>query len=169
MNPEVVGDIIIRNKKSRVTDADGNLLFRGHDTLRYVAKKNAAMAAADAALTEYLRKGYQASHYTDDKTIGRAIGFVMTTYRKLGSSSVAAIQIALERRLQRLITGEKNPKVIMNFEDDTEGDDELSQNTLITEIPLFFDDEIVQLKNLIRLVKEAKQDDNKLATFLKDV
>ena len=169
MNPEVVGDIIIRNKKSRVTDADGNLLFRGHDTLRYVAHKNTAMEAADAALTEYLRKGYQASHYTDDKTVGRAIGFVMTTYRKLGSSSVAAIQIALERRLQRLITGEKNPKVIMNFDDDTEGDDELSQNTLITDIPLFFDDEIVQLKNLIRLVKEAKQDDNKLATFLKEI
>lgn len=169
MNPEVVGDIIIRNKKSRVTDAEGNLLFRGHDTLRYVAEKNYAMETADFALTEYLRKGYQASHYTDDKTVGRAIGFVMTTYRKLASSSVAAIQIALERRLQRLITGEKNPKVIMNFDDDTEGDDELSENTLITDIPLFFSDEIAQLKNLIYLVKEARQNDNKLSTFLEEI
>lgn len=169
MNPEVVSDIIIRNKKSRVTDADGKLLFRGHDTLRYVAQKNAAMEAADAALTEYLRKGYQASHYTDDKTVGRAIGFVMTTYRKLGSSSVAAIQIALERRLHRLITGEKNPKIPMNFDDDTEGDDDLSQNSLITDIPLFFDDEISQLKNLIHLVKVARQDDNKLSTFLEEI
>ena len=169
MNPEVVGDIIIRNKKSRVTDAEGNLLFKGHDTLRYISHKNAAMEAANAALTEYLRKGYQASHHTDDQITGRAIGFVMTTYRKLSSSSVAAIQIALERRLQRLRTGEKNPNIKMNFDDDGESDDELSQNEIITNIPQFFDDEITQLKNLIDLVKEARGDDNKLATFLNDI
>jgi len=169
MNPEVVGDIIIRNKKSRVTDAEGNLLFRGHDTLRYMSHKNTVMEEADTALTEYLRNGYQASRYADNKTIGRAIGFVMTTYRKLGSSSIAAIQVALERRLQRLLTGEKNPHVSMNFDDDTEGDDELSQNTLVSDIPLFFDDEIAQLKKLISLVKKARQDDNKLKTFLHEI
>jgi superfamily II DNA or RNA helicase len=169
MNPEVVGDIIIRNKKSRVTDADGNLLFRGHDTLRHMASRTEVMAEADDALTQYLKKGYQASHYTEDKNIGRAIGFVMTTYRKLGSSSVAAIQIALERRLQRLLTGEKNPKILFNFDDDLDEDDNLTDNDTITSIPMFFDDEIAQLKKLITLVKTAKSDDNKLNTFLNDI
>jgi superfamily II DNA or RNA helicase len=169
INPEIVGEIIIRNKKSRVTDAEGNLLFRGHDTLRYMAHKNEAMQNADVALTEYLRKGYQASHHINDQTLGRAIGFVMTTYRKLASSSVAAIQIALERRLQRLLTGEKQPNVSMNFDDDVEVDDELSQNDIITDVPQFFDDEISQITNLIDLVKEARRDDNKLNTFLNQI
>ena len=105
INPEIVGDVIIRNKKSKVTDAEGNLLFKGHDTLRFVAEKNEFMDLADRALTAYLSAGYRASHSSSDKRTGRAIGFVMSTYRKLASSSVAAILVALERRLQRLITG----------------------------------------------------------------
>lgn len=169
MNPEVVGDIIIRNKKSRVTDADGNLLFRGHDTQRFVAHKNEAMVDADEALTDYLMRGYQASHYTDDKVIGRAIGFVMTTYRKLGSSSVAAIEIALQRRLQRLLTGEKNPYVPLDFDDENENDDALTDHEVITTVPMFFDDEIDQLKELIQLVKTARTQDNKAHTFINEI
>ena len=169
MNPEVVGEIIIRNKKSKVTDIDGNLLFRGHDTLRYVAQKNEAMAKSDVALTSYLKNGYRASHSTKDTAVGRAIGFVMTTYRKLASSSVAAIQIALERRLMRLQTGEKNPFIALDFDDDLEGDDDLPENEIITNVPLFFDDEVERLKKLIELVKQTKQSDGKLNTFLKEI
>ena len=38
--------------------------------------------------------------------VGRAIGFVMTIYRKLAASSIAAIERALNRRLKRLMEGE---------------------------------------------------------------
>jgi len=169
INPEIVGEIIIRNKKSRVTDAEGNLLFKGHDTLRYVAPKTDAMYEADKALTLYLKKGYQASNAAKNKISGRAIGFVMTTYRKLGSSSVAAIQIALERRLKRLLTGEKNPYVELNFDDDDEDADDLSNHEAITGVPQFFDDEIEKLNELIELVRKTKQQDSKLETFLADI
>ena len=39
---------------------------------------------------------------------GRAIGFVMTTYRKLASSSIAAIEQALLRRSARLRGDDEN-------------------------------------------------------------
>ena len=171
LNPEVVGDIIIRNKKAKVTDIDGNLIFRGHDTLRYVAQKNENMELSDKALTAYLRDGYRASQSAKDSASGRAIGFVMSTYRKLASSSVAAIEIALERRLKRLLTGEKNPQINMNFLDDIDSDtdEELSENELIVQVPLFFHNEVEQLNNLIELIKNTKRNDNKLNTFLEEI
>lgn len=167
MNPEIVSDIIIRNKKSKVTDAEGNLLFKGHDTLRFMAQKNAAMEGADGALRRYLEEGYRASNSIQDKTVGRAIGFVMTTYRKLASSSVAAIETALERRLQRLLTGQHDPNVAIDFE--PENEDELGESLALANIPVFFDDEIIQLKGLITLFKKARADDNKIETFLNEI
>ncbi|MFD2105832.1 DEAD/DEAH box helicase [Tabrizicola soli] len=34
-DPSIVREVIIRNRKSMVTDAQGKLIFKGHDTLRY--------------------------------------------------------------------------------------------------------------------------------------
>ena len=169
INPEIVGDVIIRNKKSKVTDAEGNLLFKGHDTLRFVAEKNEFMDLADRALTAYLSAGYRASHSSSDKRTGRAIGFVMSTYRKLASSSVAAILVALERRLQRLITGEMNPNIVINFDEDFEGDDTLTENEMLSNTPAFFDDEVGQLQNVLSRVRNALINDSKLDTFLDEI
>ena len=51
-------------------------------------------------LQGYLKNGYDAARAGGNK--GRAIGFVMTVYRKLASSSIVAIEAALKRRLERL-------------------------------------------------------------------
>ena len=169
MNPEIVKDIIIRNKKARITDADGNILFRGHDTKRYQSSKNEVMTEADDALTQYLRKGYRAIHNTQDKAVGRAIGFVMTTYRKLASSSIAAIEVALERRLEKLVAGNQSESADLNFDDDVEGDDDLAEKEILVSTPKFFDDEVTQLSNVIRLVKKARHRDNKLDKFIEDI
>lgn len=166
INPEIVGEVIIRNKKSKVTDAEGNLLFKGHDTRRFVAQKNEQMEVADRALTAYLRAGYRASRSSSDKRTGRAIGFVMSTYRKLASSSVAAILVALERRLQRLISGELNPNISINFDENGEEDDSLTENEVLSSVPAFFEDEVGQLQNLISNVRIALRNDTKLDTFL---
>ena len=47
--------------------------------------------------------GYKASAAEFNHIPGKAIGFVMTTYRKLASSSIAAIELALRRRLDKLM------------------------------------------------------------------
>lgn len=169
INPEIVGEIVIRNKKSKVTDAEGNLLFRGHDTMRILVDKNDAMGAADKALTSYLRAGYRAGQLASDANKGRAIGFVMSTYRKLASSSVAAILTALERRLHRLVDGEINSKIITSEILDVEDDDDLTQSSLITDIPVFFQDELLQLKTVISKFKKALETDNKLDVFVNEI
>ena len=99
-DPTVVAEVVLRNRKSLATDANGNFLFRGQTTNRVEVPLSDSARAFDEQLRSYLRFGYAASEAGG--TTGRAIGFVMTTYRKLASSSIAAIERALERRAARL-------------------------------------------------------------------
>ena len=95
-DPSVVADVVLRNRKSLVTDANGKFIFRGQDTRLVEAPLSESAKYFDLLLQEYLRNGYAASEAGGNA--GRAIGFVMTTYRKLASSSIAAIELALQRR-----------------------------------------------------------------------
>ncbi|MDX6749405.1 DEAD/DEAH box helicase [Geminicoccaceae bacterium 1502E] len=169
MNPEIVGDIILRNRKAKVTDADGRLIFRGHDTARIKLHPSPEMREADAALRRYLNEGYRASADAQDRSVGRAIGFVMTTYRKLASSSVAAIERALERRLERLATHALRPILTDPSDDEEEDVDLLSESTSIGDTGAFFEDEISEVHSVLALVRTAKRSDSKLRTFLHDV
>ena len=99
-NPEVVSQLILRNRKSDVTDVDGRFIFKGQIIHRVGIGLSRETRRFHRLLKEYLRKGYKAGEATG--TTGRAIGFVMTTYRKLASSSIAAIEGALQRRLGRI-------------------------------------------------------------------
>lgn len=169
MNPEVVGDIIIRNRKTRVTDAEGNLIFRGHDTLRHMVIPSHEMREADKALRRYLSEGYRASAGAKDRMIGRAIGFVMTTYRKLASSSVSAIERALERRLARLQDIDAASAMAIPSEDELEGDDNLAETAPIGEVGAFFADEASEVQAVLKLIRVARRSDAKLQTFLSEV
>ena len=169
MNPEVVGEIIIRNRKTRVTDAEGSLIFRGHDTLRHMVIPSPEMRDADQALRKYLSEGYRASADAKDKMIGRAIGFVMTTYRKLASSSVAAIERALERRLERLRKIDAASAMTIPSEEQLEGDDNLAETGPIGEVGAFFADEASEVQAVLKLIRVARLSDAKLQTFLSDV
>ncbi|UWR84925.1 DEAD/DEAH box helicase [Phaeobacter inhibens] len=165
MNPEIVEDIIIRNRKTEVSDAEGRLIFRGHDTRRHMVTPTSAMMDADRALQAYLREGYRAGSNAQNEAIGRAIGFVMTTYRKLASSSVAAIEAALERRLDRILS--KDPVSLGALEDE-DGNDDLAENTALDGAS-FFEDEPAHVRSVLEFVRRARRDDAKLATFRDDV
>jgi len=160
ISPEVVGKIIIRNRKTRVTDADGKLLFRGHDTERFAVPLTPDMRGMSEALNRYLRDGYRASSDATDVKFGQAIGFVMTTYRKLASSSLAAIERALERRLDRVSgrdgTG-RSPE-----EADPE---DLAEAPEIGAGGAFFQREREQVEEVLNRVRVAKQSDMKFETF----
>jgi hypothetical protein len=99
--PDVVREIILRNRKIDVTDLEGNFIFRGHDVTGLMVDTNPAVHALERRLRTYLRQSYQAGRSRGGSE-GRAIGFVMTIYRKLASSSVAALRGALTKRLERL-------------------------------------------------------------------
>lgn len=169
--PEVVGEIVIRNAKTRVTDAAGNLLFRGHDTERVQAEPTLEARRFDAALQSYLRHGYRAAESVEGR-MGRAIGLVMTTYRKLASSSLAAIERALMLRRERLAAGD-GLEDIARFEADLEAgriaEDELAElPDRFTGRP-FFANEAQEIDELLRLAAEARPTDAKRRLFTEQI
>ena len=178
-DPSVVGEVVLRNRKSLVTDASGNFLFRGQDTNLVEVPLSDAARDFDLQLRRYIRDGYAAS--AAGGVTGRAIGFVMTTYRKLASSSVAAIERALQRRRARL-TGEVDDdsspiaesrfvELEEAFEEGEDGEDDLAVlsddiSALGNGANPFFEDELRMLDDLCLAVDGVKSDDRKLEKFL---
>lgn len=173
IDPSVVAEIVLRNRKSQVTDAQGNFLFRGQDTRRIEVPLSETAFAFDAGLQNYLRYGYDAAAIGGNT--GRAIGFVMTTYRKLASSSIAAIERALQRRLLRLQGGGGSATTLFddNLDDDafldgTDGTDNLDDIADIPAAP-FFDNEQSQVASLLETAGMVKADDHKMQQFLSEI
>ena len=167
-NPELVGEMILRNRKSTVTDAEGNLIFRGHEVHRVPVEPSTITRRFQKRLNDYLRRGYKAGEAGG--TTGRAIGFVMVTYRKLASSSVAAIERALRARLERLTASPTGaPIVDLDLADLMEGGDDQDDIGEGIATPRFFADEEEMLRDLIAAAEQARRADEKLRLFLDDV
>lgn len=100
--------VMIRRTKREVTDKNGNPIFMRREVDTHAFKLSLAERNFYEKLTEYLREGYSiagagngSSRTTSQQ---RAIGFVMTTFQKIMSSSIRAIKQALRRRLLVLLT-----------------------------------------------------------------
>ncbi|PWE17130.1 helicase [Marinicauda salina] len=169
--PEVVRDIILRNRKSLVTDQNGEFIFKGHVTHRIAITPTPEVRDFHRALTRYLREGYKAGDEAGGAT-GRAIGFVMTTFRKLASSSVAAIEAALKRRLGRLhdeVAATVLDTQTIDAIDEEDTDDSLAAAPEIGSAGEFFAYEAEQLEALINSCSELRRDDPKLRHFMEEV
>lgn len=181
-NPSVVAEVVLRNRKNLVTDANGEFLFRGQDTHLVEAPLSDSARSFNDRLQKYLLYGYAASEAGGNT--GRAIGFVMTTYRKLASSSIAAIERALQRRLARLEGGggaqapsptESNiAEIDEAFREGTDGRDDLetvadSIAGSATGVNPFFSDEQVQIAELLIAAATVKKIDLKLEHFLAEI
>lgn len=172
-DPSIVADIVMRNRKSNATDASGDFLFRGQTTHRVEVQTSEASKAFDEQLQQYLREGYAASQ--EGGSQGRAIGFVMTTYRKLASSSITAIEGALRRRKDRL-TGsihEGSSERLASLEADglydlTDNVDDLDEVADL-EMKPFFENELDWIERLLTMASVVKKSDNKMARFLSEV
>ena len=99
--------VMIRRTKREVTDKNGNPIFMR----RQVHTQSFQLALSERnfyeKLTDYLREGYNVAGVGDGQgrttNQQRAIGFVMTTFQKIMSSSIRAIKQALTRRLLVLL------------------------------------------------------------------
>ena len=161
MNYEILRDMVIRNKKSEVTDAAGNFIFIGKDTIQVAVEMNARGKDFDAALRKYIKEGYNVMA-ADDSMTGRAIGFVMTTYRKLASSSIAAIERSLRRRLAVLQeSGEQLVRPASANGEDERFVGEQEETILYRDARPFFGGEIDLIEELIRKAQEVARADNK--------
>lgn len=181
-DPSVVAEVVLRNRKSLATDVDGQFLFRGQDTHLVQVPLSRAAREFDRRLKSYLRFGYAASDAGGNT--GRAIGFVMTTYRKLASSSIAAIDRALRRRLLRLqgeapeaADGTTMPRLDELLESIQEGMDVHDELDAIADhiassnsgAAPFFDQEQLQIVDLLSAAQEVTRDDQKLKQFLTEI
>jgi superfamily II DNA or RNA helicase len=166
LNPEILRQLVFRNHKADVTDADGNFIFKGKLTRNIRVPSDPSAKAFDETLQKYLSRGYAAGAARG--RTGNAIGFVMTVYRKLAASSAAAIHNALKNRLARLknewLNGQDYPE---------EPDDERYlgewEEQLITDAEEFFSGEVRLLEDLIEKSKQLMEHDLKLQQFLDQI
>lgn len=165
LHPEILRDMVYRNHKADVTDADGNFIFQGKVTRAMRVPASDASREFDKTLQDYLRKGYDAGAAMGQK--GNAIGFVMTVYRKLAASSAAAIHRSLCNRLQRL-QSEQRDRVQSDDEVDQRYFGEWEEN-VTGEATEFFDGEINLLKDVIADARQLMSEDLKLDLFVKEV
>ena len=166
--PEVVAEIVLRNRKIDVTDAEGNFIFSGHTVKRLDVLSTTTMLALSKQLEAYLRRGYAAGNAIGG-TQGRAIGFVMTIYRKLASSSIAALYNALKRRSDRL-QGRQPTSVHPSFYDSIDatevGDDPVDDGT-VDFAESFFDNENEMLTALLSQTARTLSEDSKLSQLVR--
>jgi len=167
-NPEVVGEMILRNRKSTVTDAEGRLIFQGHEVHRVPIDPSRETLRFQPLLQDYLQRGYKVRDAGG--TQARAVGFVMVTYRKLASSSIAAIEAALRRRLERL-TGKAIAETgpVLDLEDLLEGGDDQDDLDAAASATQFFADEEAMLHELLAAAAKCRLADEKLRLFLEQV
>ncbi|EMV9315958.1 DEAD/DEAH box helicase [Vibrio vulnificus] len=167
LNPEVLKEMLYRNNKSDVTDAEGNFIFQGKITKAITVEIDESFLAFDNDLQNYLRKGYAQARSLG--SAGNAIGFVMTVYRKLAASSSKAINSALKRRKSRL-EGERGQ--LTNIEDLFEADQryigEIEEN-FDHSAKEFFDGEIALLDELIAKSETLLLNDKKINEFLNGI
>lgn len=174
-NKEVVAEIVLRNRKSLVTDAEGQFIFKGLNVRRVPVQSSSETEVFQKKLNEYLREGYKSGELSGK----RAIGFVMTIYRKLASSSIAAIEVALRKRLSRLDSedGTEQGEFDENYDNEVfenlleGGDDQdnLEDTHRDDHSQEFFHSEKTLLHELLDFSSKAKKHDEKLNLFLNQV
>ena len=164
LNPQVLADMVFRNNKADVTDLEGNFIFKGKTTRAIRVNVDESALKFDTSLQKYLRKGYAAGSARGNK--GRAIGFVMTVYRKLAASSAVAILGALKRRKERIQN--QYQEEMLEFDLDNADDryaGELEENT-VTQAAEFFEGELELLDELIVEAQEVLEKDLKIKLFM---
>jgi superfamily II DNA or RNA helicase len=167
LNPEILSEMMIRNNKSDVTDAEGNFIFRGKTTNAIRISRSETSREFDESLQSYLRRGYQAA--SDLGKEGSAIGFVMTVYRKLAASSAKAIHKALLNRKVRLVN--QSEEMAREWEDlayDERFSGEFDE-TRHTPGLEFFSGELEQLDALIEESEKVLANDQKLRKFIESL
>lgn len=165
-NPAILGDIIIRNRKADVTDHKGNFIFRGKTSSTIEVERTEAEWKFEQELTDYFRAGYSAGSAQGHQ--GQAIGFVMTTYRKLAASSFAAIANALRKRMLRLQSS-SGPKDF-EFPDAAEDLRFVESDEWITGgATEFFEGELASLFNLTSQAQALAQSDSKVDALFEHI
>lgn len=172
-NPEIIRDMIYRNHKADVTDKDGKFIFKGKVTKAIAIPATEEFQKFEELLSIYFKKGYQASQA--EGNFARAVGFVMTTYRKLAASSVMAIHKALLKRVTRLEMSYQSVHENLQDLNDERYAGEILEKEL-SEILNdgkstieFFAGELEDLKELVEVSRHLIREDKKIKVFMDSI
>lgn len=155
------GKLILKNRKSQAIGADGKKLFREVQVKKIsLPPLQNGEAQFHDALTAYLREGYGVAEQDPSNIRNRAIGFVMTTFQKLATSSIEAVKKALQKRLNLLESQDQRTDKVLEDER-FKGEEEESESEEIQNKELrkpFVDEELKTLRELVNhpVSKEAK-------------
>ena len=153
-------DLVLRNRKSKVTDAEGKPIFKGMDVHPVpVALLGDGERQFHKELESYLKVGYGFADQDPGDTRHKAIGFVMTTFQKLAASSTKAIKTALEKRVVTLRPGAETKEEGDEAEYDARHEGEAEARKAEQSRQAFIDTEVEMLKNLLamQVPSDAKQ------------
>jgi len=146
-----LSQVLIRNRKAVV----GGFMPRVA-VVWEVEMTEQERAAYDAA-TDYVRSGYARAHANKNN----ALGFLMSVFQKLNSSSSYALRESLRKRVGRLQEAVDGPRAVGRLEDvDTE---ELPVEQALGDLLALRDreakeDEILELRRIIRLLDAIEVD-----------
>ena len=145
------GKLILKNRKSKARGADGEKLFKEVQPRKIsLSLQQNGEAQFHDTLTTYLREGYDVAQQDPRNIRNRAIGFVMTIFQKLATSSVEAVKKSLQKRLNLL---ESQDQPADKVEDERfkgemeESDSEEIQNRKLRKP--FVDEELKMLRELV--------------------
>ncbi|MGI9212729.1 MAG: helicase-related protein [Methylococcaceae bacterium] len=170
LNPDILNKMVFRNNKAKVTDANGRLIFAGKVTHAIDIPRSQEEQHFDQLLRAYLANGYNAGVNAQPKT-RTAIGFVMTVYRKLAASSIAAIEQALSRRVQKLQDTHltRLSMVSPGEQEDSPYEGEWEESVSTGEGHEFFNGEMTALTGLIAAARTLLKTDQKMLAFLDNI
>ncbi|MCC6750675.1 MAG: DEAD/DEAH box helicase [Deltaproteobacteria bacterium] len=161
-------EVMTRNRKSEVTDAQGQPIFKGHDVRSVEVTPGDDELAFLEALETYVKVAYGAAKRLEEGR-QRILALVMTTFLKLAASSPAAIRSALQNRLAGL-TGARRPQRPRQEAQEQDARFEGEQQEKLEELfdPSFFEEEARYLKELVERAGRLG-DGRKAAVFLEHV
>jgi superfamily II DNA or RNA helicase len=162
--------LILRTPKLKVTDAQGQAVFKGRRTIQLEFRMYPDEKAFYDSVEEYIRTGYNSLEKIEDPTHRRAIGFILTSFQKLNASSLRAIRAALEARLQRL--GKKLAQLPAE-EEEEEADErylgEQEERAALKSDRELLEDEIVILKKLLAMTVSREKKIDRLHDLLRQI
>lgn len=161
-------DFLIRNNKQSVSDMAGNLLFKPVQVYPETYSYSQSEETFYNRMTNFIVSGKAYAASLESVTERRNVTLVLIALQKLASSSVAAIQRALQRRLKKLQDELKKQhkkqedlallKKLNAIEDDALLQDELQRmEEAIAEATLsLLKDEIPHLQDLLEAAEAVK-------------
>jgi len=163
--------LILRTPKLKVTDAEGQVVFRGRRTVPLGFHMYPDEKKFYEAVEDYIRTGYNSLERIEDPMHRRAVGFILTTFQRLNASSVRAIKSALEGRLKRLQN--KLDKLPPEEEQEEEQDEryqgEIDEKAALQSDREILQDEIKVLKKLLTIPVEREKKIDRLRDLLKQI